>query len=74
MIGGGILVSLLRGNHGDASQYPVVVEHPEMVDSTMIEKEENNLKVHKKGKKQKVTTKERREKQYRRRSPLDEPV
>ena len=70
LIGGGITLSLCGRNPDTVEEIPVVVEHPEMIDSGAILKEKD-----KNSKTKKINSSKIKEKRkYRRRSPLDEPV
>ena len=71
LIAGGVILSFTEADKADAEVWPEIVEHPEIIDSTALESKQKKVsgKV-KKNSKKKATTK----KNYRRRSPLDEPV
>ena len=70
LIGGGITLSLCGRNKDIVEEIPVVVEHPEMIDSVAVLKQKEG-----KSKAKKInTSKIKEKKKYRRRSPLDEPV
>ena len=79
LIGGGITISLLGRNPVEEREIPVVVEHPEMVDSATIKalnerisKKKGDRKNHNHEKSTKKINKA--PKNFRKRSPLDEPV
>ncbi|MCH5238591.1 MAG: hypothetical protein J1F38_00035 [Muribaculaceae bacterium] len=84
----GLLLPLCSGNREESGTPAVVVEHAEMIDSVAAgkapssDKEYDNASQEKGSKKKtkkssssrKQTKKEKTMKEYRRRSPLDEPV
>lgn len=84
LIGGGVSLSLCGRNTEEVDKIPVVVEHPEMIDSIAIRENDENAtnksshssKTKKSNSKTKrsVSKKSKEKKTYRRRSPLDEPV
>ena len=78
LIGGGVTLSLCGRPHEEVEEIPVVVEHPELVDSISIKSSASNSsqKSNKstKSKTIKSSSKTKVKKVYRRRSPLDEPV
>lgn len=80
LIGGGVLVSLIHGNKGDSSEYPIVREHPELIDSAAIRDEGTKQtggatkKSNVKKRNSETKSSKKSQKTYRRRSPLDEPV
>ena len=75
-IGSGVTLSLCGRPRELKKEIPVVIEHPEMVDSlAMSVREETAGKKKKERKKSGINSSVSKEKKtYRRRSPLDEPV
>ena len=73
LIGGGVTLSLCGRNEVIEEQIPVVTEHPEMIDSVAFENSHSKTTKKKKASKEKKNNKKTKE-NYRRRSPLDEPV
>ena len=76
LIGGGLGVSFCQRPSSKDAEYPIVVEHPEMVDSVAVkaEKETKKKNTRKGTKNKKASTTKKRPKTYPNRSPLDEPV
>lgn len=74
LIASGVVLSLCGRPREKVEEIPVVVEHPELIDSTaMIQKgKEKANKTSRKKTAGKTRVKE--QKVYRQRSPLDEPV
>ena len=74
LVGFGVAISILGRGHNEAREIPVVVEHPELKDSSSV-KVDNGKTLSKKSKNKKTSTnKSKSKKSYRKRSPLDEPV
>lgn len=73
LIGAGVIFSI-QGGVERAEGAPIVVEHPEMIDSVQLSKEKKEKGKNKKIKNSSKGTKTKEKKTYRRRSPLDEPV
>lgn len=69
IIGSGLIISHFYGGYEQEIESPVVTEHPEMIDSLEIKSRESKS-TKKKSKKRSTKTK----KEYRQRSPLDEPI
>ena len=72
LIGGGIAVSFLEGQRADAEVTPMVIEHPELLDTIKIEdKAKSPIKENLK----KQSTSSKKTKQtYHRRNLLEEPI
>ena len=74
LIGGGVTLTLCGRDGKNAEEIPIVVEHSDMIDSTADPA--INIKKSKKKKKQtnQGQKKSKNKKEYRHRSPLDEPI
>ena len=74
LIGAGITLSLCSRN-SDIKEIPVVIQHPELVDSTSLNTKNEKSSKRKDTKVKKTTSRKTKSKKtYRKRSPLDEPV
>lgn len=73
-IGVGIGVSFWGGNEDESYPEPVVVNHPEMVDTVELRNQKAKSSIKDKAKSKSSTGNKKRPKTYRRRSPHDEPV
>ena len=75
LIGGGAALSLCSRERAEAEELPVVIEHPELIDSLAVKEKEEKSGKKKREKATKGSKSTKKEKKvYRRRSPLDEPV
>ena len=75
LVGAGVLVALLKGAKNEGNDYPIVVEHSEMVDSIAVEKNSQEQKKRSgKSKNKRKTESLKNKKTYRKRSPHDESV
>lgn len=83
LVGAGVGLSFLGNQAYAEEETPMVIEHPEMIDSTAVlntKKLKSETKKSPKNTKQtstktkKSSSKTKSKKTYRRRSPLDEPV
>ena len=79
IIASGVGVSMIKNEKVEAEEIPMVVEHPELLDTTYLKKqlEESETREKKQSsKKDKASSRDKTKSKntYRRRSPLDEPV
>lgn len=75
IIASGIVLGLCGRPHEKTQEIPVVVEHPEMVDSASLEQSSKTETKKKRDKSKNFgDSKKNQPKTYRRRSPLSEPV
>lgn len=79
LIGGGIIVTLIKGDKDKDMEYPIVTQHSEVIDSVAVKNSKKDKKSKEKkenkGRKSKSGNKSTKQKKvYRKRSPLDEPV
>lgn len=71
IIASGIVLSLCGRPRMEEREIPVIVEHPEMIDTVHDATGDTNITSKRSKEREK---KESKKKTYRRRSPLDEPV
>ena len=74
IIGCGWGISMCSGGIGAENEIPVVMEHPDMIDSAAVKKNLEKKTKKTERKKTKSSNKSKPKKTYRQRSPLDEPV
>ena len=74
IIGLGAGMTVCNRNTADAENIPVVVDHPEMIDTIAVKANREKKKKDNTKKKTSNSSSKKTNKEFRRRSPLDEPV
>lgn len=74
LIGGGVTFTLCGRDSKDSHEIPVVIEHPEYIDSASLEIQKIERDKKKSDRKKSRGSKTKSKKEYRQRSPRDETV